>query len=203
MPNTELAQVIDHVASYLIMLKEDGISELEISKALPFITSPTQAASPSSSSAPTKEMPTLNLENSNLSAISCQRFTHLNDPLPKEESILLLVAEQQHLAEPYLSTLVKMVHAMGYEMGPPASCTAEALGNSCAIISMGQAAFDCLSGSKKSLALARGKVIQHEGLTILPIFSPDFFQENVTIKKEIWKDLQGLLRRLGLTLPPK
>jgi len=203
MPKSDLATVIDHVASCMMLLKEDGFSELEISQPLPVIEGPALPSAPQGNAFAKKEIPKLNFENSNLFLISCPRLEQREDKRSKEESLLGFVAEKQHFEEPYLSTLVKIVKAMGYELNTPEACTAEALGHCCAVISMGQVAFDCLSGSKKALALARGKIIQHEGLTILPIFSPDFFQNNTTIKKEIWKDLQGLLKRLGLQLPPK
>jgi DNA polymerase len=56
--------------------------------------------------------------------------------------------------------------------------------------------------NQTGISKMRGTWFKYEGIPLMPTFHPAFMLRNPPCKKEVWSDLQAVLKHLGRTPPP-
>ncbi len=56
--------------------------------------------------------------------------------------------------------------------------------------------------NQTGISKLRGNWFEYEGIPLMPTFHPAFMLRNPPCKKEVWTDLQAVLKHLGRTPPP-
>ena len=70
------------------------------------------------------------------------------------------------------------------------------------IIALGATAVKGLLNLATGITKLRGKWHSFEGIDLMPTYHPAYLLRNPPAKKEVWEDLQEVLRHLGRTPPP-
>jgi len=72
------------------------------------------------------------------------------------------------------------------------------------IIALGATAVQGLLGTGEGIMRMRGKWKSYRGrIDVMPTFHPAYLLRTPAAKREVWEDLQEVLRRLGRSLPPR
>lgn len=69
------------------------------------------------------------------------------------------------------------------------------------IVALGATAVQGLI-NQTGISKLRGNWVAYEGIDLMPTFHPAYLLRNPPAKKEVWTDLQAVLKRLGRTPPP-
>jgi len=70
------------------------------------------------------------------------------------------------------------------------------------IIALGATAVKGLMQTEQGITRLRGQWMSFEGIDLMPTYHPAYLLRNPAAKKDAWKDLQDVLRRLGRPIPP-
>ncbi len=71
------------------------------------------------------------------------------------------------------------------------------------IVALGAVSAKTLLKTKDPISRLRGEFHSYHGAPLLPTFHPAYLLRNPPAKKEAWADLQMVLRKLGMPIPPK
>ena len=71
------------------------------------------------------------------------------------------------------------------------------------IVGMGATAIKCLLGKTSGIIRLRGTWQDYEGIKLMPTFHPTYLLRNPSKKKEVWQDLQLVLKELGKKPPQR
>jgi DNA polymerase len=71
------------------------------------------------------------------------------------------------------------------------------------IIGMGATAVKGLLGKTAGITRLRGTWQEYDGIRLMPTFHPSYLLRDPSKKKEVWQDLQQVLKELGKEPPPK
>jgi DNA polymerase len=72
------------------------------------------------------------------------------------------------------------------------------------IVALGKTAVQGLFGTAESITRSRGRWRLYQGrLAVMPTFHPAYLLRNPAAKREVWADLQLVLKHLGRTVPGK
>ncbi len=71
------------------------------------------------------------------------------------------------------------------------------------IVALGKTALQGLFGSAESITRTRGRWRLYQGrIPVMPTFHPAYLLRTPTAKREVWTDLQAVLKQIGRALPP-
>jgi DNA polymerase len=71
------------------------------------------------------------------------------------------------------------------------------------IVALGTFSAHVLLGTKAPISRLRGRFHDYHGIPLMPTFHPAFLLRNPAMKREVWEDMQQVMRLLGLPLPAK
>ena len=72
------------------------------------------------------------------------------------------------------------------------------------IVALGATAVEGLFGSTLGITKMRGRWKMYEGrIAVMPTFHPAYLLRNPAAKRDVWNDLQAVLRQMGRELPQK
>ncbi|MFN2425082.1 MAG: uracil-DNA glycosylase family protein [Candidatus Binatia bacterium] len=71
------------------------------------------------------------------------------------------------------------------------------------IVSLGNFATQALLGDRTPISRRRGRWHDVGGIALMPTFHPSYLLRNATDKRLVWQDIQLVMERLGLPLPPR
>lgn len=71
------------------------------------------------------------------------------------------------------------------------------------IVALGATATHALLAVETPISRLRGQWTAFEGIDLMPTFHPAYLLRNPASKREVWADLQLVLKRLGRTPPPR
>jgi uracil-DNA glycosylase len=72
------------------------------------------------------------------------------------------------------------------------------------IVALGATALQGLFGTNEGITRLRGRWKLYQGqVPVMPTFHPAFLLRDPAKKKEVWDDLQAVLRQMGRTVPPR
>ena len=69
------------------------------------------------------------------------------------------------------------------------------------ICSLGAVASSTLLKTETSISKLRGKFHSYHDVPLMPTFHPSYLLRNPAAKKDVWEDLQMVMKRLGLAMP--
>ena len=72
-----------------------------------------------------------------------------------------------------------------------------------AIVALGTFAAHTLLKSKEPISKLRGKFHDYHGIPLMPTFHPAFLLRNANMKREVWEDMQQVMKLLGMEAPKK
>lgn len=70
------------------------------------------------------------------------------------------------------------------------------------VVALGAVSVRGLLQNEEPISKLRGRWQEMEGIAVMPTFHPAYLLRNPPAKKEVWDDLQAVLKRLGRTPPP-
>jgi DNA polymerase len=73
------------------------------------------------------------------------------------------------------------------------------------IVTLGKPAAQWLLGITEGITRVRGRWMEFEGIPALPTYHPAYLLRQYTpeVRKQVWTDLQTVMARLGLPVPPR
>jgi len=71
------------------------------------------------------------------------------------------------------------------------------------IVGLGATAIKCLLGKTSGITRLRGTWQEYEGIRLMPTFHPSYLLRDPSKKKDVWQDLQLVLKELGKEPPAK
>ncbi|HPO07573.1 MAG TPA: uracil-DNA glycosylase [bacterium] len=71
------------------------------------------------------------------------------------------------------------------------------------IVALGRFAVQSLLRDMTPITRQRGRWRDYHGIRLMPTFHPSYLLRNPAAKREVWEDLQEVMRELGLPLPDK
>lgn len=71
------------------------------------------------------------------------------------------------------------------------------------IVALGATAVQGLLGVKVQITKFRGEWTNFKGTPLMPTFHPSYLLRNPSAKKEVWTDIQVVMKRLGMEVPKK
>lgn len=71
------------------------------------------------------------------------------------------------------------------------------------IVGLGATALKGLLGKTAGITRLRGTWQEYEGIKLMPTFHPSYLLRDPSKKKEVWQDLQSVLKELGKEPPAK
>lgn len=71
------------------------------------------------------------------------------------------------------------------------------------IVALGATAVEGLFGASGGITRMRGRWKTYKGVAVMPTFHPAYLLRNPAAKRDVWNDLQAVLRQMGRELPPK
>ena len=71
------------------------------------------------------------------------------------------------------------------------------------IVALGTFAAQTLLETKEPISRLRGRFHVYRGIQLMPTFHPAYLLRNSAMKKEVWADMQQVMKRLGLEAPAK
>ena len=72
-----------------------------------------------------------------------------------------------------------------------------------AIVALGTFAAQTLLRSKEPISRLRGVFHDYHGIPLMPTFHPAYLLRNAVMKREVWEDMQKVMKRLGKEPPAK
>lgn len=66
------------------------------------------------------------------------------------------------------------------------------------ICTLGRVAGQSLTGKEFSIRSERGKWYTHKDIPLMPTFHPAYLLRNPSAKRQVWEDIQKIMRRLGM-----
>jgi DNA polymerase len=66
------------------------------------------------------------------------------------------------------------------------------------IVALGRHACQSLLGTVDPMSKFRGEWSKYEGIDLMPTYHPAYLLRNPPKKKEVWEDLQKVMKRLGI-----
>jgi len=72
-----------------------------------------------------------------------------------------------------------------------------------ALVALGRIAAQTLLRDPTPVSRLRGQWREYEGVPLMPTFHPAYLLRNAADKRLVWADLQAVMARLGLAVPPK
>ena len=69
------------------------------------------------------------------------------------------------------------------------------------IVALGTFAVQALLKTKEPISKLRGRFHDYHGIPLMPTFHPAFLLRNPAMKREVWSDMQLVMKRLGIDLP--
>jgi DNA polymerase len=69
------------------------------------------------------------------------------------------------------------------------------------VVTLGRYASQCLLKNEVPISRLRGQWASYEGIAIMPTFHPAFLLRNPEKKREVWEDLQEVMKRLAMPMP--
>lgn len=75
--------------------------------------------------------------------------------------------------------------------------------NPAVIVALGTFAAQTLLDTKEPISRLRGRFHDYRGTPLMPTFHPAFLLRNPAMKKEVWADMQQVMKRLGVVAPAK
>ena len=70
------------------------------------------------------------------------------------------------------------------------------------IVALGKFAAQMLAGVDTPITRLRGRWHEFEGTKLMPTFHPSYLLRNPSAKREVWEDIQAVMREIGLAVPP-
>lgn len=70
------------------------------------------------------------------------------------------------------------------------------------IVALGKFAAQTLAGTQTPITRLRGRWQEFRGTRLMPTFHPSYLLRNPSAKREVWEDIQAVMRAIGLPLPP-
>ena len=70
------------------------------------------------------------------------------------------------------------------------------------IVALGASAAQALTGSQAPIGALRGRFRDYRGIPLMPTYHPAYLIRSPSKKKEVWQDLQQVMKLLGRPLPP-
>ena len=70
------------------------------------------------------------------------------------------------------------------------------------IVALGKFAAQMLAGVETPITRMRGRWHEFEGTKLMPTFHPSYLLRNPAAKREVWEDIQAVMREVGLAVPP-
>jgi DNA polymerase len=70
------------------------------------------------------------------------------------------------------------------------------------IVALGATALQALLAAPAQITKVRGKWTDYKGIPLMPTFHPSYLLRNPAAKREVWQDIQAVMQKLGLPLPP-
>jgi DNA polymerase len=70
------------------------------------------------------------------------------------------------------------------------------------IVALGATSLKCLFGDDAKISEMRGRFVDYHGVQLMPTFHPAYLLRNPPAKKEVWADMQVVMKKLGIK-PPK
>ena len=71
------------------------------------------------------------------------------------------------------------------------------------IVALGATAVHGLLGVKVQITKFRGEWTNYKGTPLMPTFHPSYLLRNPAAKKEVWSDIQEVMRKVGIPVPGK
>jgi len=71
------------------------------------------------------------------------------------------------------------------------------------LIAMGNIAIQTLLQTKTGITRLRGQFHELAGIPLMPTFHPAFLLRNPNKKKEVWEDIQKVMKKLGMKVPQR
>ncbi len=71
------------------------------------------------------------------------------------------------------------------------------------IVALGTFAAQTLLKTKEPISRLRGKFHDYHGIPLMPTFHPAFLLRNANMKREVWEDMQQVMKLLGMAMPKK
>lgn len=68
-----------------------------------------------------------------------------------------------------------------------------------AIVALGTFAAQTLLNTKEPISRLRGRFHDYHGVPLMPTFHPAFLLRNAAMKREVWEDMQKVMKLLGMT----
>lgn len=72
-----------------------------------------------------------------------------------------------------------------------------------AIVALGTFAAQTLLQTREPISKLRGRFHDYHGILLMPTFHPAFLLRNASMKREVWEDMQQVMRLLGKEVPKK
>jgi uracil-DNA glycosylase family 4 len=72
-----------------------------------------------------------------------------------------------------------------------------------AIVALGTFAAQTLLKTREPISKLRGKFHDYHGIPLMPTFHPAFLLRNASMKREVWEDMQQVMKLLGMEVPKK
>jgi uracil-DNA glycosylase family 4 len=72
-----------------------------------------------------------------------------------------------------------------------------------AIVALGTFAAQTLLQTREPISKLRGHFHDYHGIPLMPTFHPAFLLRNAAMKREVWEDMQQVMKKLGMALPEK
>ena len=69
------------------------------------------------------------------------------------------------------------------------------------IVALGATALEALLGRQAPITRVRGQWMEWRGVPLMPTFHPSYLLRNPAAKREVWRDIQAVMARLGLPPP--
>ena len=205
---SQFITVIDKLTEYLGLLKEDGITALEVDRVnlagLAHPTTPVVQEAPAAATAkPVKRAPRPKPA-ANLHFALAERMAACGDATPSELHRLVIVSDEKSFQDGPGEVLGNILKAAGYELISEAAGFSEVSElNSHAprlALLMGEPALQAFR-PRGTVMLARGKFKEVDGLDTLCTFDTCYIEKQSGTKKAVWTDMQNLLKRLELPIP--
>jgi DNA polymerase len=70
------------------------------------------------------------------------------------------------------------------------------------VVALGATAVEGLLGMGGGITQLRGQWKLYRGIPVMPTFHPAYLLRTPSAKREVWSDLQAVLKQLGRPLPP-
>ncbi len=71
------------------------------------------------------------------------------------------------------------------------------------ICCLGTSAAQSLLRTDETIGKLRGRWFQHGSATVICTYHPSYLLRNPSAKRDVWEDMQRLMERMGVSLPPK